>query len=252
MAITGITAISGGDSRSSSAVRGNFKKIRQWLNGAVTSADVADGSVRARHIFKAEHYPGPLSASLCTTGDVYFRSKSFDKANRNYHFFKFTGGQFAADPNLAATIYLDSASNVEVVCRFFAWGKPVVVGSNVEIAYWGVIALAQLFHGETGTPADDTAVEDSKRRIAMPEPLDASTYAPAIYTFDKRAHSISATLALGAGYHHIYLAVRCFGASKTAPRDISSDGGGVSGWNNNYYSGVVIEGRSFLVEVHNK
>jgi len=249
MPITSLTAILPGDSRSSSAVRGNFKKIREWLNGAVTSADIVDGTVNSRHIFRTEHYPAPLQASLGVTGDVYSRSSSFDKANRNYHFFGLTAAKYTPVPNMGVTVYLDSASNVEVVVRFFAWGLPVSTTSSTN--YWGVIGLAQIYHGQTGTPADDEAVLHTKRRIAMKDPADSGSYAPLVYTFDKTAYSISCNLALSAGYHNIYLAVRCFRATTGGPRNVANDSAAPTGFQN-YYKGVVIEGRSMVVEVHRK
>ena len=251
MPITGLTAILPGDSRSSSAVRGNFKKIREWLNGAVTSADIVDATVASRHIFRTEHYPAPLQASLGVTGDVYSRSASFDKANRNYHFFALTAAKFTPVPNMGATVYLDSAANVEVVARFFAWGLPSSTTSPHSSSSWGVIGLVQMYHGQTGSPADDTPVLHTKRRIACRDPAASGSYAPLIYTIDKKSHTISCNLALSAGYHHIYLGVRCYPATTAGPRATTDDSAAPAGFNNSY-KGVIIEGRSMVVEVHRK
>ena len=249
MAITSLTTILPGDSRSSSVIRGNFKTIRKWLNGAVSSSDIVDGSVSSRHIFRTEHYPGPLQASLGVTGDVYARSTSFDKANRNYHFFALTAAEFTPIPNMATTVYIDSACNVEVVARFYAWGLPSSTTSATE--YWGVIGLVQMYHGQTGSPADDTPVLQTKRRIACMDPKASGSYAPLIPTFDKKSHTISCNLALSAGYHHIYLGVRCYPATTSGPRATTNDSAAPTGFNNSY-KGVIIEGRSMVVEVHRK
>lgn len=233
-------------------IRANFSRLRIWLNGAVALGDIAAAAVDSGHIFKTEHYPGPLGASLGTTGDVFSRRRSFDKANRSYSLFDLTTGSYSPVPNMATTIYLEGATNVEVAVRFYAWGLPSDPGAGGD-AVWGVTALVRLFHGSTGTPSDDTAVQDSTRRIALREPHASGTYSPVIYTYDKKPYSISTMLALGAGYHHIYLAVRCFADSRTAPRSVIDDSAAMSpAWGQNHYEGVVIEGRSLIVEIHTK
>ena len=249
MAITSLTTILPGDSRSSSVIRGNFKTIRKWLNGAVSSSDIVDGSVSSRHIFRTEHYPGPLQASLGVTGDVYARSTSFDKANRNYHFFALTAAEFTPVPNMATTVYIDSACNVEVVARFYAWGLPNSTTSGG--GHWGVIALTQIYHGQTGSPVDDEAVLQTKRRVACRDPEASGSYAPLIRAFDKKSYTISCNIALSAGYHHIYLAARCYPATTSGPREVVNDSGPPGAFNNSY-KGVIIEGRSMVVEVHRK
>ncbi|MFH1569068.1 MAG: hypothetical protein ABIL09_13815 [Gemmatimonadota bacterium] len=235
--------------RDGSVVNDNLETVREWLNGNIVAGDVKTGAVGAPHILRPEHFPAPLKASLQVGADVYGDSTGMDKRDRAMAVQNITGREYAMVPNLARTVYVERASTVSVMLRYYAWAAWAVGVSTTDPNYipdvQGVAAFTRLFINGSG-------VEHTMRRVMAEDWGQWSSVTPF-----KQEYSIHHMFdALADTYYSINLGVRVLPPTNTGAADPLNDAGNVTFSSaagppavENHIKRVDFEARAFVVEI---
>jgi hypothetical protein len=117
-----ITAFNNGDVMDPAVTTTNFTTIRNWLNGGIVTADIADGTIPTRAFRKLDHYAAGSKRSTGVTGTTTRAAVSDDPVSRIYCTVDSHGlAQWEDVATMKARFVAEDAGNVEVVFEWWAW-----------------------------------------------------------------------------------------------------------------------------------
>lgn len=138
-----LTTFSNGDVMDPAAVTTNFETLRNWMNGGITTADIATGTVPSRAFRRLDHFGAVNKRSTGVSGTTLRDSVSDDPIARVYATGDSHGpGQWEDIATMQHRIYCEDDGYVEGVWEWWCWqiqSDYVDVAEEYKACEWRIL-----------------------------------------------------------------------------------------------------------------